>query len=228
MRNGIGLVDWMRTLLAGTIVVGFFLAAISCGPDEPPQGDDESPSAADGVDVVAPEPAAPPPAAEGAAAESDVVELAPFVTTPYPVIEIMLGLADVDSSDVVYDIGCGDGRIVILAAQEFGARGVGIDIDPELIAKSREIAEEAGVSDRVEFRLGDATKMDLSEATVVMIYLLPTSNAILRPQFDEQLRPGTYVVSHNYVIPGWEDKEIDYRDWTGVKGELHTIWAYRR
>ncbi len=223
MRRGKALVELMRTLLTGTVVVGFFLAAISCGPGEPLQGDDGSPSATDSVDSVATE-----PAAEGAAAESDVVELAPFVTTPYPVIELMLKFADIDSSDVVYDIGCGDGRIVILAAREYGARGVGIDIDPELIAKSREIAEKVGVSNRVEFRLGDATKMDLSEATVVTIYLLPNSNAILRPQFDEQLRPGTYVVSHNYLIPGWEDKEIGYKEWTGVTGEMHTIWTYRR
>ncbi len=212
----------MRTLLTGTVVVGFFLAAISCGPREPLPGDDEAPSAG-GVDAVATE-----PVRGGLAVDSDVVELAPFVTTPYPVIELMLELAEVDPSDVVYDIGCGDGRIVNLAAQEFGARGVGIDIDPELIAKSREIAEKVGVSDKVEFRLGDATKMDLSEATVVTIYILPDSIAILRPQFEEQLRPGTYVVSHNYAIPGWEDKEIGYKDWTGVTGELHTIWGYRR
>jgi len=70
--------------------------------------------------------------------------------------------------------------------------------------------------------------MDLSEATVVMIYLTPDALEILRPQFEEQLRPGTYVVSHNYMIPGWEDKEIDYKEWTGVTGESHTIWGYRR
>ena len=222
MRRGKRLVDSMRFLLGGAFVAGTLVTAISCGPREPLPGDDEVPGAG-GVDAVATE-----PVAGEAAADSDVVDLAPFVTTPYPVIEIMLRLAEVDPSDVVYDIGCGDGRILIFAAQEFGARGVGIDIDPELIAKSRELAEKVGVADKVEFRLGDATKMDLSEATVVTIYLIPKSNAILRPQFDEQLRPGTYVVSHNYVIPGWEDKEIAYRDWTGVDGEMHTIWTYRR
>ena len=223
MRSGHGLVESMRYLLARTIVAGVLVGSISCGPGESPPGNDEDRRSTGSVETVATE-----PASEELPAETDAVHLAPYVTTPYPVIEIMLTLADVDPTDLVYDIGCGDGRIVIMAAQNFGARGVGIDIDPDMIAKSREIAEKVGVSDRVEFRLGDATKMDLSEATVVTIYLVPKSNAILRPQFDEQLRPGTYVVSHNYAIPGWEEKEIGYRDWTGVEGELHTIWAYRK
>jgi SAM-dependent methyltransferase len=216
-------VESWRFLLAGTIGFGILVGSFACGSGEPPPAMDETRSSASSVEIFATE-----PAGKEMAVENDVVHLAPFVTTPYPVIEIMLGLAEVDPTDVIYDIGCGDGRIVIMAAQNFGARGVGIDIDPDLIAQSREIAEKVGVSDRVEFRLGDATTMDLSEATVVTVYLIPESNAILRPQFDEQLRPGTYVVSHNYVIPGWEEKEIGYRDWTGVDGELHTIWAYRK
>lgn len=223
MRSGHGFVESMRCLLVRTLVAGVFVGSISCGSGESPPGIDEDRRSTGGVETVATE-----PAGKEMAVETDVVHLAPFVTTPYPVIEIMLSLADVGPNDLVYDIGCGDGRIVIMAAQNFGARGVGIDIDPDMIAKSRELAERVGVSDRVEFRLGDATKMDLSEATVVTIYLVPKSNAILRPQFDEQLRPGTHVVSHNYAIPGWEEKEIGYRDWTGVDGELHTIWAYRK
>ena len=223
MRSRHDPVETMRFLLAGTAVVVVLVVAISCGPGDSPRGDDDTQRTIVSVDAVATE-----PIADDSADDSDVVELAPFVSTPYPVIEVMLNLAEVDPTDIVYDIGCGDGRIVIMAAQEFGARGVGIDIDPELIAKSKELAETTGVSDRVEFRLGDATKMDLSEATVVTVYLVPKSNAILRPQFDEQLRPGTYVISHNYKIPGWEDKEIAYREWTEGDGELHTIWGYRR
>jgi len=213
----------MQFLLAGAAAVGILGFVLSCGPGEPPPEIEEARDSTASVDAVATE-----PAGEGLAAAADVVDLAPFVTTPYPVIEIMLSLAEVDPTDVVYDIGCGDGRIVIMAAQEYGARGVGIDIDPEMIAKSKELAEKIGVSDRVEFRLGDATTMDLSEATVVTVYLVPKSNAILRPQFDEQLRPGTYVVSHNYKIPGWDDKEIAYQEWTGFAGEMHTIWGYQR
>jgi SAM-dependent methyltransferase len=219
MRFSGNIFEFFRMPLVGMAVVGFSFAAISCGPGEPPQGGDENPS----TDAVVSE-----PVAEGMAVDTDVVDLAPFVTTPFPLIELMLEIAEVDSSDVVYDIGSGDGRIVNLAAQEFGARSVGIEIDPELIATSREIAEKIGVSHRVEFRLGDATKMDLSEATVVTAYLVPESLEILRPQFEKQLRPGTYVISHNYAIPGWEDKEIAYKEWAGVAGVGHTIWAYRR
>jgi len=111
----------------------------------------------------------------GSHGRADAVDLAPYVVTPYVVIEKMLEMAGVNENDVIYDIGCGDGRIVITAAEMYGARGVGIDIIPKRIQESRENATASGVGHLVEFRLEDATKSDISEATVVTIYLIPDS-----------------------------------------------------
>jgi len=164
---------------------------------------------------------------EGSHGREDAVDLAPFVTTPMNVVDKMLEMGDVDKEDIIYDIGCGDGRIVIVAARNFGARGVGIDIDPQRIEESRAKALEEGVQHLVKFRLGDATKMDITAATVVTIYLLPESNALLVPQL-EKLRPGSYVVSHNYSIPGWEHKEIDSADVLDISGQNHSIFLYKK
>lgn len=136
-------------------------------------------------------------------AESDSVKGAPYVPTPEHVVLQMLELADVSSEDVVYDLGSGDGRIVIAAARDFGARGVGIEIDPELIKQARRNAEAAGVADRVEFRQGDLFEADLSDATVVTLYLWPDMNNRLRPKLKEDLDPGDRVVSHSFDIDGW-------------------------
>jgi len=155
-------------------------------------------------------------------------DLAPFVSTPLAVAEKMLELAQVDEDDVVYDLGCGDGRIVILAAQKFGARGVGIDFNPKRIEESLQGAIEAGVEDRTEFRMGDVLKADFSDATVVTVYLLTRSNERLRPLFEEQLRPGTLVVTHNYRVPGWENKEIDRKTVELEPTNVHLIFLYRR
>ena len=155
-------------------------------------------------------------------------DLAPFVATPLPVADAMLALAQVDEDDVVYDLGCGDGRIVILAAQKFGAHGVGIDFNPKRIEESLEGAIQAGVEDRAEFRLGDVLKADFSAATVVTVYLLTRSNEKLRPIFEEQLKPGTLVVTHNYRVPGWEDKEIDRKTVELEPTDVHLIFLYRR
>jgi SAM-dependent methyltransferase len=165
---------------------------------------------------------------EGSHGRGDVEDLAPYLVTPREVVEKMLQMAKVDGSDVLYDLGCGDGRIVITAAKKYGARGVGVDIDPERIRESLRGAREAGVERLVEFRLEDATKTDLLEATVLALYLLPESNALLRPKFEKQLKPGTYVVTHNYRIPGWEEKEIDAVSMEDLRGKNHTIFLYRR
>ncbi len=127
----------------------------------------------------------------------------PYVRTPQVVVEQMLELADVSEEDVVYDLGSGDGRFVITAAQQFGARGVGIEIDPELVRDARESASFAGVSDQVEFRQGDLFEADIREATVVTLYLLPSINLKLRPKLLEQLEPGARVVSHDFDMNGW-------------------------
>jgi 2-polyprenyl-3-methyl-5-hydroxy-6-metoxy-1,4-benzoquinol methylase len=157
-----------------------------------------------------------------------VADLAPFVPTPMVVVERMLELGEVDKSDVLFDLGCGDGRIVITAARKFGTRGVGIDIDPQRIEESLRAAKEAGIEGLVEFRLQDVMKADIREATVVTLYLLPESNALLRPLFEEQLKPGTPVVSHNYSIPGWEKKETTYITVQDGTGQDHTIFVYKR
>jgi SAM-dependent methyltransferase len=122
--------------------------------------------------------------------------------TPPGVVEAMLDLGGVGPGDVVYDLGCGDGRIVIAAARR-GARGVGIDIDPQRIRESRANARAAGVEDRVEFREGDLFEADVSPATAVMLFLWPDVNLRLRPRLLEQLRPGARVVSHWHDMGDW-------------------------
>jgi SAM-dependent methyltransferase len=165
---------------------------------------------------------------EGSHGWQGVEDLAPFVPTPMEVVDKMLEMAEVKSSDVLYDLGCGDGRIVITAARKCGCRGVGIDIDPQRIRESRQSAKRAGVQKMVEFREADAMKVDISRATVVSLYLLPESNALLRPKFESELRPGTNVVSHNYHIPGWEAKQVRAETVPDMEGKEHSIFLYRR
>jgi SAM-dependent methyltransferase len=159
---------------------------------------------------------------------SEGVNLAPFVPTPLPVVNRMLALAQINANSVVYDLGCGDGRIVIAAAKKYGARGVGIDLDAELVQTARVMAKIEGVEDLVEFWMGDATQADIRPATVVALYLLPESNALLRDRLEQQLRPGAVVVSHNYIIPGWEAKEFKRETVKTEDGQEHRIFLYRR
>jgi precorrin-6B methylase 2 len=119
------------------------------------------------------------------------------------VVAAMLKLAKVTSKDVVYDLGCGDGRIVIAAARDFGARGVGIDIDPKRIEESNENARKAGVTDRVKFIEEDLFEADIREATVVTLFLWPSVNLKLRPKLLKELKPGTRVVSHIHDMGEW-------------------------
>jgi len=131
----------------------------------------------------------------------------PYVPTSMNVVDSMLELAGVTNDDVVYDLGSGDGRIVIRAAEKYGARGVGIEIDEELVEEARQNADSAGVADRVTFRQGDLFDADIGEATVVTLYLLPTINLRLRPKLFEELAPGTRVVSHDFDMDEWEHEE---------------------
>jgi cyclopropane fatty-acyl-phospholipid synthase-like methyltransferase len=123
-----------------------------------------------------------------------------YVPTPQPVVDAMLKLAAVTDKDVVYDLGCGDGRIPITAAQKFGARGVGIDIDPKRIEEANENAKAAGVTDKVTFLTQDLFESDISAATVVTLYLLPSLNEKLMPKLKRELKPGTRVVSHAFTM----------------------------
>jgi len=165
---------------------------------------------------------------EGSHSRTDAPDLAPYVTTPMVVVDKMLEMANVTKADILYDLGCGDGRIVITAARKYGTRGVGIDLDPERIKESNANAKQAGVKDLVEFSLQDVMKSDISEATVVTLYLLPESNALLRPILEEQLKEGTRVVSHNYYMPDWQSREIAYTEVTSGDGETHTIFVYKK
>ena len=144
-----------------------------------------------------------PLAQAGSSREPDVV----FVTTPHEVVSEMLRLVDVQASDRVFDLGSGDGRIVIAAARDYGARGTGIEINPELVELSRRNALEEGVSDRVEFIVMDLFQVDLRPASVVTLYLLPDLNLRLRPLLFEQLKPGSRVVSHAFDMGGWAPDE---------------------
>jgi precorrin-6B methylase 2 len=129
---------------------------------------------------------------------------APFITTPDAVVERMLALAGTRADDVVVDLGSGDGRIVIAAARRFGARGIGIELDPGLVEASRRNAEAAQVAGRVSFVQGDVLTADLSRASVVTLYLLPGLIDKLRPRFIYELRPGTRIVAHAFAMAGWK------------------------
>jgi len=128
----------------------------------------------------------------------------PYVPTPEEVIVEMLKMGDVGEHDVLYDLGCGDGRIVIRAVRELGCRGVGIDIDPVRIKECQENAANAGVSDRIEFFVMDLFEADISQATVVTLYLLSKVNLRLRPKLLRELAPGTRVISHDFGMGDWE------------------------
>ncbi len=132
----------------------------------------------------------------------------PYVPTPQEVVVEMLKMAGVTQNDIVYDLGCGDGRIVITAAKVFGARGVGVDIDPNLIQQSNENARKAGVTDRVKFIEEDLFKTDIREASVVTLYLLPELNLQLRPKLLRDLRPGSRIVAHEFDMADWKPDRI--------------------
>lgn len=133
-----------------------------------------------------------------------------FVPTPMEVVDSMLAVTRVTKEDRLYDLGSGDGRIVITAAKRLGTRGIGIDIDPQRIEESRRNADTAGVKNLVEFRQADLFETDLRQATVITLYLLPTLNVKLRPKLFAELRPGTRVVSHAFNMGDWEPDRTLY------------------
>ena len=128
----------------------------------------------------------------------------PYEPSSPEIVSGMLRLANIKKGDVVYDLGCGDGRIVIAAAEKFGARGVGIDIDPERISEARENARKARVAGRVTFRNEDLFEAKIRDATVVMLYLWPEVNLRLRPKLWSELKPGTRIVSHSHDMGDWK------------------------
>jgi SAM-dependent methyltransferase len=155
----------------------------------------------------------------------DAQQLAPYVPTPQEVVDRMLQLAEVKKTDVVYDLGCGDGRIPITAAKVYGARAVGVDIDPQRIAESNANAKRAGVTHLVTFALQDAMKTDLSDATVVTLYLLSSSNLKLRPILTSKLKPGTRIVAHNFGMGDWQPDKVD--TFTDTASIRRTLYLYK-
>jgi SAM-dependent methyltransferase len=144
-----------------------------------------------------------PPGQAGSRPSQAPPNLAPFMATPQEVVDRMLQLAAVTKNDVVYDLGSGDGRLIITAAKRYGARGVGFDIEPALIAQSRANAKKEGVEALVEFRQQDALTVDVSPASVVTLYLLSGANLKLRPTLQKQLKPGARIVSHEFPMGDW-------------------------
>jgi SAM-dependent methyltransferase len=197
--NAIGLVpdkeNRMRDSWTLVLTLGLSLALAGCGG--------EARSQASASPIAAAEVAEPQYESieqfESAAIKKDV----PYVPTPVETVDEMLRLAQVSRDDLVYDLGSGDGRIVITAAKKHGARGVGIDIDPTRIEEANENARAAGVTDKVKFVQGDLFAADLRPATAVTLYLLRSVNLRLRPKLLEQLRPGTPVVSHDFDMGEW-------------------------
>ena len=155
----------------------------------------------------------------------DAPQLAPYVPTPQEVVDRMLQLAGVTKADVVFDLGCGDGRIPITAARKYGARGVGVDIDPQRIAEANANAKQSGVSHLVSFRLENAMTTDVSGATVLTLYLLSASNLKLRPLLTKQLKPGARIVSHAFSMGDWEPDKVD--TFTDTASSPRTLYLWK-
>jgi SAM-dependent methyltransferase len=170
---------------------------------------------------------ADPAAGDAYAQERDLDSpyIAPFVTTPQEVVDRMLELAQVSTGDLLYDLGSGDGRIVIAAAKRYGAKAVGFEIDPALVTLSRRNIREAGVEHLAEIRQEDVRKVDLSPASVVTMYLYPAANLRLRAAIRRQLKPGSRVVSHNSNMGDWKPDRVEQM--TDSAGFLRTIYLWR-
>jgi tRNA A58 N-methylase Trm61 len=155
--------------------------------------------------------------------------IAPFVATPLPVVKHMLTLADIKPGEMLYDLGCGDGRVVIMAAQEFGARAVGVEMREDLAKQATGKVSEMRLEDRVKIVQGDMFKVDLSQADVVTLYLTTSANDKVKPKLEAELKSGTRVVSHDYEILGWRPVKIDnFCENPKLGYPSHTIYVYRK
>jgi SAM-dependent methyltransferase len=144
----------------------------------------------------------------------------PYVPSPNPVVDGMLKLAGVKPTDTVYDLGCGDGRIVIAAAKTYGAKGVGVDINPERIEEARSNAKSAKVDDKVKFEENDLFRAHIADATVVTLYLLPDVNERLKPKLMKELKPGTRIVSHSFDMGDWKPEKEEV-----IEGRHIYLWT---
>jgi SAM-dependent methyltransferase len=150
-------------------------------------------------------------------------KLAPFVTSPQSVVDKMLEAADLKSGEVVYDLGSGDGRVLISAAQKYGARGVGVEISEPLVKSTNDRLRQLNLANRVKIINEDLMKVDLSPADVVIIYLESKSNEMLRPNLEKYLRAGARVVSHDFVVKGWKPSRVERIE---AFNRPHTIYVY--
>ena len=149
--------------------------------------------------------------------------LAPYVPSPQPVVERMLEAADVKPNEMVYDLGCGDGRILITAAREFRAKGVGVELTDKLVRDARDQVRKLGLENRVQVVQGDLMNVDLRPADVVTLYLLTDVNDRLKPMFEKSLHHGARVVSHDFKIPGWKPDRVETVEATN---RTHYIYVY--
>src|SRR5580658_10400196 len=151
-----------------------------------------------------------------------VNRLAPYVNSPARVVDRMLELASIRPGETVYDLGCGDGRILIAAVQRFQAKAIGIEISPKIVAEARSRIKKAGVGDRAQVIQGDLLQADLTGADVVTIYLATSLNEELRPRLEKFLKPGARVVSHDYAVPGWKPSQVVQAEGR----QKHSIYLY--
>jgi len=149
--------------------------------------------------------------------------LAPYVPSPQAVVERMLEAANLKPGETVYDLGCGDGRILITAAEKFRAKGKGVELSAKLVAEAQERVRQRGLQNWIRIQQGDLLEADLSGADVVTVYLLTSSNARLQPKFEHSLKPGARVVSHEFAFRGWTPARIEK---VAVAHRTHTIYVY--
>ena len=155
--------------------------------------------------------------------------IAPFVATPLPVVKQMLTLAQLKPGEIIYDLGCGDGRVVIMAAQEFGARGVGVEMREDLVKQALSKVSELGLDGRVKIVQSDLFKVDLAQADVVTLYLTTSANDKVKPKLESELKLGARVVSHDYEILGWRPVKVDnFCENPRLGYPSHTIYVYKR
>jgi SAM-dependent methyltransferase len=151
-----------------------------------------------------------------------VNKLAPYVASPARVVDRMLELATIRPGETVYDLGSGDGRVLIAAVQKYKAKAVGVEISPKLVSDAKARIERAGISDQAHVIEGDLLKTDLTGADVVIIYLATSLNEELRPRLEKFLKPGARVISHDYAVPGWKAAKTDY----SLGAQKHRIYVY--
>jgi SAM-dependent methyltransferase len=227
----------MRSHLSKAAVA--VVSLLGCSRDaRPPEGEPRAATAPPASMSAAPAAPAPAPAQAAAAPAAETGEDQPmervpdieYVPTPQNVVDKMLEAGKVGKTDVLYDLGCGDGRIVVTAAKKFGIKAFGFDLDPQRIKESKENAKKAGVENLVTFEQKDIFKVDLSPATVVTLYLLPELNVKLIPQL-EKLKPGARIVSHDFDMEGvtyekwWTVIAPDHRD--AKKNREHYVYLWK-